>query len=235
MKKAIKILVLAILTLSFLIFPFAVGATEDTPSIEEYMLLLNGDVNGDGRIDNLDAALVLKYNVGTLTEFENKRPTGAPLEGVRKDEVISDFIATDAYLTEESVTVIESYGVYGDCEVFWININGQQDIPTENRIDIGGYFITYHNYFRLHVYKDGEFCGLDTAFNNGLITSEDVFEIMKICGGIYPVEYFDTGYGGIIADLGVTIINRFGDVNCDRVVDNLDAQLILKYDAGIKE
>ena len=90
----------------------------------------------------------------------------------------------------------------------------------------------YHEYFRLHVYKDGEFCYLDIAYDQGLISSEDVLEVLKICSGIFPTKFYDPSHFSIM-DLEVIIVNRFGDVNCDRVIDDLDAGIILKHDVGL--
>jgi len=230
MKNTIKILITAVLILSMTAIP--VTAVDDEISIEQYMLELNGDVNGDGLIDNLDAALILKYDAGLLTEFKNKSPVGIPLEGERLTEITADFMKTHKNLTADDVTAIESYGVYGDCEVFWIEVEGQQDVGAEMYADIGGYLVEYHEYFRLHVYKDGEFCYLDIAYDQGLISSEDVLEVLKICSGIFPTKFYDPSHFSIM-DLEVIIVNRFGDVNCDRVIDDLDAGIILKHDVGL--
>lgn len=230
MKNTIKILA-AILIFAMTVIP--VAAENDNMSLEQYMVELNGDVNGDGAIDNLDALTVLKYDVGIVNEFKNKAPVSVPLEGEKKDKVISDFVSNYSYISSDEITVAESYGVYDNCEVLFIDFEGMLEITATEYEAIGGYWIDFNDNLRLYAYKDGEFCDLKTAFDEGLISSADMLEVMKMHGGVYPTEYFDDS---VLEDAELSriyVVNRFGDVNCDRAIDNTDALAILKYDAGL--
>lgn len=228
MKNTLKILA-AILVLAMTVIP--VAAESDNVGLKQYIAELNGDVNGDGAVDNLDAALILKYDAGIVNELENKAPVSVPLEGEKKDKIISDFVTAYSYFSPEEITVAESYGVYDNCEVFYIDSEGMQEIDATIYEAIGGYWIDFNDYLRLYAYKDGEFCDLETAFNKGLISSADMLEIVKIHGEVYPTEYFDNV--DVYDESHIFIVNRFGDVNCDCAIDNLDALAILKYDAGL--
>jgi len=243
MKRTTVILIASTLILSFA--AFSVAATEADVGVGQYMLGLNGDVNGDGVINNLDAATVLKYDAGIVTEFYNKKPELLSLEQQHENKVVADFLnfkncdESDAGYIKE----IKSFGMYGSCEILWIDLY-KSDIDMTYYNDVGGYYIEEYKYSRIFVYKDGEFLKLNKALKEGLISSDDVFEVVKRMGAVLPVRYYKNVYvdkeTGItvenvseLKDIGVTIVNRIGDVNCDRTVNNTDASLILKYDAGL--
>jgi hypothetical protein len=77
----------------------------------EYLTLYRADVSGNGTVSALDAALVLQYTVGLITEFPCQKSTGAPALDVKNEsrlltEAIEKLEAVS--LDKEGQQVLES-------------------------------------------------------------------------------------------------------------------------------
>jgi len=185
---------------------------------------LKGDVNGDGVVDNTDAALVLKYDAGQLLDFPNNSYE-AEISDEDSEALAQAYLewcgnVPDDYLAD-GVKVTWYIGNYNGLDVAFFT--AVQDVsPAERLEEVAGYYLYFSDSQEAYVNKDGEFYTIKQAYENGYITKEDVYAIgAKL---------------GMSADPNSTAVilkGSIGDVNGDLAADNTDAALILKYDAGI--
>jgi len=188
-----------------------------------------GDVNGDAKTDNLDAALILKLDAGLIDYL----PVNAPIEPLSPE--LEDRIRLDYwtnYLGEEEggtsvwdqtiedVRITWYYGCFSGCEIVYIDDNGPES-PGSQRIWVGNHGFYYEVVNEALAYKDGEFYTFPEAFNAGYLTPDDIYAL----GTRMPLSRLDN----------TTHIYDMGDYNFDEKIDNLDAARILRYDAGFDE
>ncbi len=210
-------------------------------SRKAFAISVNGDVNGDGKIDSLDAAQVLKYDAGIVTEFVNKEynPTLTPEEERSLCEAYWEYWMPNKPYNEESndVQVGAYYGTYNDGHTayFWDSFLQEGDMVIE--LEIGGYIYTNGSTRQIQYVKDGMICTVEEAYTKGDLTDDDVYKIL-LQSGTLPANLWRTmdpiekEYLSMYKHL---VYNIFGDASGDRKVDSLDAAWILKYDAGLVE
>lgn len=230
MKKAFGALASALILLTLTVSPVAADRDANTSvayeSIDAFALAMNGDVNADGEIDSLDAAAILKYDVGSIDAFTASSPR-EELSTEAEEQICSDYFDSihrewDDY-TADDVSVRSYYGNYNGCHA--VMMDGYWEVAMgEYTVVCAGYAFHYGVVEEILIYKDGAFYTMPQAYENGYITAEDVFAIGKI-KGTAPADLFDIEKE--------TVRNVFGDVNNDGEIDSLDAALILKYDVGL--
>lgn len=232
MKKTICAILALVLTLGM------AGIPVSAQSFTRFAIELNGDVNGDGDINSLDAALVLRYDVGLVNEFGNSRPIPELTEEVDAELCLAYY---EHYFAdgnggyygnfEESGIEISSYlGCYNGYHVAYFLDWFIQDTMAEETIIVAGYVFEYGTGRQHEVIKDGQFYTISQAYENGYLTAEDVYNI-AVLRGTSPKEATERDFEGRYCRSS----NKLGNVNDDRFIDNLDAALILKYDAGLIE
>ncbi len=210
-------------------------------SIESFAINLNGDVNADGEVNSLDAALVLKYDAGLIDEFANKAPEYVLSEEAEAQLCRGYYDYYDSQYSlgipfeESGVEILSYYGNHSGCEVAYFSDYILEDTLAYETHIIAGYVFEYTTGRQIQVYKDGEVYDLTEAYDNGLLTAEDIYKI-AIHRGTSPVNTNDRD-DSAWESLGLyySVKNVFGDANFDRMVDNLDAAWILKFDAGLIE
>ncbi len=207
-------------------------------SIQAFAISVNGDVNGDGKVDSLDAAQVLKRDAGIITEFANKEydPTLTPEEESAICQGFWEGCINESGSYESGfVEVLAYYGKYNDWAVAYIT--GLEDNGYYHINILNGYVFHYGSGNEDVVVKGTEVYELWEAYESGLLTDEDIYKI-AIQQGTVPADLWtDSNEVWIPEEDGTysLVYNIFGDANNDRKVDSLDAAWILKYDAGLVE
>lgn len=128
-----------------------------------------------------------------------------------KDEYTADDFYVGAY-----------YGTYSGCDFVYM-IDPLEDTYEEITVTVAGYSMQYGSSRQVIVHKDGDFQSMQEAYDKGLVTKEDIYN-----QGLYQGII-----SGVDVNKGEFLCERTGDVNGDLVVNNIDAALILKYDAGL--
>lgn len=187
-----------------------------------------GDVNGDGEVDSLDAALVLKLDAGIIDYL----PVNAPIEPL--DPELEDQIRLDYWTnylgnkvggtsvwdtTIDNVVITGYFGCFSGCEIVYFEDNYPEESAYQ-AIWVGNHGFAYGSSKEAFAYKDGEFYTFPEAFNAGYLTPDDIYALgtrMQIA------------WNGVAASL-----NPMGDYNFDMSIDSLDAAGILRYDAGLE-
>lgn len=189
-----------------------------------------GDVNGDGKVDNLDAVTVLKYDAGQKVDAFPPLPYPEEPEGLRekinadylsfKDIDVDSLSNIDKGMVESALSGWHYRGEFSGCSVvsgIW-PFEETDDVRCE---EIAGYYLYYASDIDVSVYKDGGFYSVKEAYENGMITKEDVF-------GIGVFSSIATEY------LGDPVYRRTAaDMDGDYRVTNVDAARILQIDAGL--
>lgn len=205
--------------------------------------ILYGDVNGDGLVDNLDAAMVLKYDADMIRGFDNQVPKQALTPEVEEmigrayyDYYDGLYGITESY--EDAHIEVYYYGNYSGCEVAYITDYVFEESMGYELYIVAGYTFHYTTGRRLSVYKDGAFYTVSDAYEKGYLTARDVFNIALQRGTIPETAIGEDGYlldefDNFIGQKEISVRSIYGDANGDKAVDSLDAAWILKYDAGI--
>jgi len=237
MRKTVKLIISFILVLALLMISVGAGATNaydvntnpKAYSADDIPPPQIGDVNGDGRTNNLDAALVLKLDADLIDYLPVKAPI-EPLSSELEDQICLDYWTN--YLGEEvggttvwdqtieDVRVTWYYGCFSGCEIVYIDDNGPES-PGSQSIWIGNHGFHYEVVNEALAYKDGKFYTFPEAFNASLLTPDDIYAL----GTRMPIRWRDD----------TTTVYAVGDYNFDEKVDNLDATGVLRYDAGLDE
>lgn len=218
MKKIIGLFLAVLLVMTHTAFGAVAVSGDDKDGTQPTLV---GDVNGDGAVDNLDAAYILKYDAGIVSSFPNRLIRSEAPEGVkmRLTEAYFNFTKDDfdGRYTMEYFGVQEYFGNYSGCDVAYMT--GPFAYTEAMRyVEVAGYIICYRDGQEVYVNKGDGFYTIKEAYDLGYITQEDVFGIGVKLG---------------IADEQGNIIYKesIGDITGDGVVDNLDAAYILKLDA----
>jgi len=166
---------------------FGTGAGE---TIRKY---LTGDVNGDGEVDALDAAMILQYDAGLIDCFpvDQSQPDDSsepedpppltPLPPETELQIKQSWVngypeyANPEYHNVDTVTV-KYYGTYNGCVA--VMMYGFWAIPqTVCHEEIAGVTFSYPDMNFILVWKDGCFIELSPAYDQGLLTKEDLINI----------------------------------------------------------
>ena len=88
----------------------------------------------------------------------------------------------------KDIWVQKHFGTFSGCEVVYMgSCLGYTN--AECPVEIAGYMIVFPNSKEVYAYKDSKFYTLKEAYNAGLITKEDVYEIGKQVGIGFADEY----------------------------------------------
>ena len=79
--------------------------------------------------------------------------------------------------TPSDVVVQEYFGNYSGCEVAFISDPETQYTQAFESVDVAGYTVVFPTSHQLSIYKDGELYLLKDAYEKGLITQKDVYNI----------------------------------------------------------
>ncbi len=186
-----------------------------------------GDVNGDGVVNSLDAALVLKFDAD-LIEYV---PVSEPLE--IPDEETVDCIRNDYWTnhlgnteggtsvwetTIDDVRISKYYGNVNGCEIVFMEDN-YPEIPAYQTVWVGSHGFVYGVLKEAFAYKDGQFYTFGEAYEGGYLRASDIYTL----GTRMPLQWDEGSYDAV----------KMGDCNFDGEINSLDAAWILRYDAGL--
>lgn len=205
------------------------GVTDEGGNENDILKDSIGDVNGDYKVDNLDAALILQYDCGKVNSLNNRYRLPYMPQDV-KDEIslayydywCSKLPSIKDESTVDEFYVIAYYGTYSGCDFVYL-ADPLVDSYLYLTVTVAGYSMQYGSDRQVIVHKDGDFYSTQEAYDKGLVTKEDIYNLGLYKGVVVGVDINE----------GEMLYKRTGDVNGDFVVNNIDAALILKYDAGL--
>ncbi len=259
MKNITKIIAVALIILSFgtttvyasldallggpvLAVPGNSEPTGQYGSVQAFAISVNGDVNADGKVDSLDAAQILKRDAGTITEFDNKE---AEYTLTEEEELTVREIFWNEHIKGDGINdgieraeVGRYFGEYNGWKVIRLTDTDRplpEEVGWHYVYSLNGY-IFYYEGSHIYAVKDDSIYVLWEAYENGILTDEDIRNI-AIQDGTVPADIWVDAYKWEPNEDGTypLVSNLFGDANNDRKVDSLDAAWILKYDAGLVE
>lgn len=136
------------------------------------------DYNGDVRINIYDVTCILKDIAGWNKEnICLQRPSEELIQQINND--IIDYLVDNYGYPPEIIysRMYEYHGTYNGAVVF-MPLEGAGDAMRSEYID--GIEISYRDTNRLIVWKDGDFFHLSGAYNEGILTKDDVKEVANI-------------------------------------------------------
>lgn len=115
--------------------------------------------------------------------LESFEPEGSELEDERKHAICEDYLLylNSSYWTLDDI-IIEYYGTYSGCEIVWMSCKDLADTEDMAYLPIGNYMFVWGSgsaVERFYVYKEHEFIPVRNAYEQGLITDDDVEELAK--------------------------------------------------------
>jgi len=154
-----------------------------TPTVQQ---LFAADVNKDGKIASVDYLMVRRYFYQTYYFPPDVLQTQIPLTEEQIETIKMDYVEyfKAEYGEEhvESVTVSDIivgdyYGPYSSCYSLFISHRevGWPDAITSEFV--AGYEFVYPDGQTLTVYKDSSFVNLETAYETGLISEDDIQDL----------------------------------------------------------
>ena len=109
------------------------------------------------------------------------------------------------------------YGTHGDCVAIFYP--GQ--LTAERTLEVAGVEITYGYFFNIYVYHSGTLCKLEEAYQNGLLTKENIEFIAKHHNDVHLIlsdnPMFEELYEGTTE---VSITNRYTNEEICRITDS---------------
>ncbi|MBE6677245.1 MAG: hypothetical protein E7597_00410 [Ruminococcaceae bacterium] len=188
-----------------------------------------GDVNGDKRMDSLDAALMLKYDAGIIEYVPVSEPLDMPdtetVDRIRND-YWTNYLGNELgapgkwETTIDDVRISKYYGNVNGYEIVFMEDNYPEQ-PAYQTVWVGNHGFRYGVIKEAFAYKDGQFYTFKEAYDAGYLTNDDIYTL----GTRMPLEWKGATYDGVI----------MGDCNFDRQLNSLDAAWVLKYDAKLVE
>jgi len=197
--------IFTLLTLSVLLIALVTVSVFGTGAGETIRKYLTGDVNGDGEVDALDAAMILQYDAGLIdgfpvdqsqpedssTQDDSSQPDDPvdPLKLKPETEamLIADYHAlletkVPGLFTIEEVRVNTYYGSYSGCEAVCMEpslgfTNDPFMFGSYCTVNIAGKTFKLYASLPLLIYKDSTFEEIDTAYEMGWIIDDNVNEI----------------------------------------------------------
>lgn len=145
------------------------------------------DVNGDGTITATDYLMLKRYFYETYYFAPEEMMEQIPLTSTQIEEIKADYLE---YLKEEygeeifpsltaaDVVLDESYGPYSGCYALFIAHQDWGFIDVVTVDTVAGYNLTYADGQTFMIYKDSSFYDVKTAYESGLITKADVYDLI---------------------------------------------------------
>jgi hypothetical protein len=196
------------LVVTFGIMLSAVGAmpsTAETPTFNDidYVLLLlqiavsgedfdeeqlsNFDLNGDGTVNSVDALIAAKEALG-ISEWTPKPKAPATLSAELENQIKQDYLdnrrAEDLQFderhpdaTSDNVYIREYNGAYNGCVAIMISCYEYHALMPSEDI-VAGVRIMYADSDYIKVWNDGIFYRLKPAYDQGLLTRDDIKNIV---------------------------------------------------------
>ena len=154
--------------------------------------IIRADVNDDGKADALDASLILQYDAGLIIYFPVEIPQLTPLvdelENQIKEDWLKRYSCQPGYPDEyniDCVNVYKYYGIYNSCVVLMMSDAYTVHTQAPTQEEVAGYVFYYGSSRQIVVYSERKFCGLSQAYEQGLLTKQDIRNIHVIHSTIY--------------------------------------------------
>ena len=96
------------------------------------------------------------------------------LEKVKKD--YADFYGFES----QKVIIGRYYGTFGDAVVFYVWADGFDEAACETEIYVAGEEFVFGSSRELDVWHNGKICNLNQAYDNGVLTKENIIELADI-------------------------------------------------------
>ncbi|HBR31343.1 MAG TPA: hypothetical protein DD733_04605 [Clostridiales bacterium] len=144
------------------------------------------DTNSDGEITAVDYMVLKRYFFKTYyfspeVMKEQIPPTDEQFDKIKEDyaEYIKLKVGAEHFssLTKEDIVIDEYCGPYNGCYALFICHRETMFLTVITTEIIAGYKFVYSNSQTFMIYKDSEFYNVKTAFDNGLISKEDVYDL----------------------------------------------------------
>ena len=130
--------------------------------------------------ETVSAAEASATETETVSENTAEDLTSEPLSAAAKEKLIADYAAFIGIDSENNwISVEDFYGTYNGCEAV-IMYHGAGMTDDEKEIIVAGYTFWFSSGsydFRLH--KDSSFIDINTAYDEGLLTDEDIGRIYQ--------------------------------------------------------
>jgi len=88
----------------------------------------------------------------------------------------------------EDIWVQQYFGSYSGCEVVYMGANFAHT-DAERSVEIAEYTIVFCDGREVYAYKNSRFYTLKEAYDKGLLTKEDIYEIGKLVGVEFAEQY----------------------------------------------
>jgi len=97
-----------------------------------------------------------------------------------KQDYLSFDVSREPYSTAEDVVLYNYYGTYGGCVAATMGYGYYSYSTMITHENIDGITISYPNSNKILVWNDGNFCHLQEAYDNSLLTKDDIIRISEI-------------------------------------------------------